>query len=187
MEGICVEEETSVKTRESDFSLNDLVAYGASGVCRIVAIESRSFDGEHYSDYYKLQPDGDNRSCYYVPIEQASQRMRPLLTKEEVYSLIDNHMASCSDTSGEWCKDNRKRRSLFQAVLHSDNYPNLITMMHTLHQQQERCRKNGKKLSNADEAIMHAAEKRMFQEFSIVLNLQPDQVDGFIRQRLVEA
>ncbi|MCD7959294.1 MAG: hypothetical protein LUF89_07385 [Ruminococcus sp.] len=125
-----------------------------------------------------------SHSVYYVPVERASERLRPLLTEDEIYHIIDE-MAEKKEV--KWCSDSRERRSIFQEILHNDNYEEMIDMMRSLHTQQERKRRTGHKLGAADEAAMHAAESRMYQEFGIVLNIKPEQVHSFIVKRLAAA
>lgn len=114
-------------------------------------------------------------------MSRAAERLRPLLTKEEIYQLIDE---MAENQEQEWCSDSRERCGIFQGILRSDDYQKIIQMMCTLHHQQEHKRSTGHKLAAADEAAMHAAETRMYQEFGIVLNIQPDQVHHFILDRL---
>ena len=71
------------------YTLNEYVSYGTSGVCKIESLEQRSFDGEHEESYYKLRPLDNSNSTFYVPIDRAAERLRPLLTKEQIYQLID--------------------------------------------------------------------------------------------------
>lgn len=144
-----------------------------------MSVEQRSFDGEHEESYYKLRPVGNGNSTYYVPVERAADRLRPLLTKEQIYGLIDE-MADVDFSETEWCSNSRERRGIFQNILHSDDYKEMMQMMHTLYQQQERKRRSGHRLAAADEAAMHAAENRMYQEFGIVLDIQPEQVHSLL-------
>lgn len=176
--------EVKQNPNEIHYKPNEYVSYGSSGICRVVQLEVRSFDGEHEECYYKLQPIDNSHSTYYVPVSLACERLRPLLTKDEIYDLIDE-MAKTKEQ--EWCSDSRERRGIFHDILHSDNYQEMIQMMCTLHQQKERKRSTGHKLAAADEAVMHAAESRMYQEFGIVLEIQPDQVHNFIINRLAAA
>lgn len=174
--------EIKSNARESKYLKDEYVAYGSSGVCQVMCQEIRSFDGgEHEESYYKLRPVDGSHSTYYVPVDRADERLRPLLTKEQIYTLIDE-MALGKEQ--EWCNDSRERRGIFHAILHSDNYGEIIQMMRSLHQQQERKRSTGHKLSSADETAMHTAESRMYQEFGIVLDIKPEQVHNFILDRL---
>lgn len=176
--------EITHNTSKAQFQPNEFVSYGSSGVCRVIGQETCSFNGENEETYYKLRPVDGSHSTYYIPVNRAGERLRPLLTREEIYSLIDE-MAEKKEQ--EWCNDSRERRGIFQGILHSDDYRKIIQMMRTLHQQQERKKSTGHKLAAADEAVMHAAETRMYQEFGIVLNIQPNQVHNFILDRLSHA
>ena len=79
--------ESSQNNTKTEYTPNEYVSYGTSGVCQIVSVEQRSFDGEHEESYYKLRPVGNGNSTYYVPVERAADRLRPLLTKEQIYGL----------------------------------------------------------------------------------------------------
>ena len=70
------------------YTLNEYVSYGTSGVCKIESLEQRSFDGEHEESYYKLRPLDNSNSTFYVPIDRAAERLRPLLTKEQIYRAV---------------------------------------------------------------------------------------------------
>ena len=149
--------ESSQNNTKTEYTPNEYVSYGTSGVCQIVSVEQRSFDGEHEESYYKLRPVGNGNSTYYVPVERAADRLRPLLTKEQIYGLIDE-MADVDFSETEWCSNSRERRGIFQNILHSDDYKEMMQMMHTLYQQQERKRRSGHRLAAADEAAMHAPD-----------------------------
>ena len=149
--------ESSQNNTKTEYTPNEYVSYGTSG--------------------------GNGNSTYYVPVERAADRLRPLLTKEQIYGLIDE-MADVDFSETEWCSNSRERRGIFQNILHSDDYKEMMQMMHTLYQQQERKRRSGHRLAAADEAAMHAAENRMYQEFGIVLDIQPEQVHSFIMKRM---
>ena len=113
--------ESSQNNTKTEYTPNEYVSYGTSGVCQIVSVEQRSFDGEHEESYYKLRPVGNGNSTYYVPVERAADRLRPLLTKEQIYGLIDE-MADVDFSETEWCSNSRERRGIFQNILHSDDY-----------------------------------------------------------------
>lgn len=175
--------ENHSNNKKTVYTLNEYVSYGTSGVCKIESLEQRSFDGEHEESYYKLRPLDNSNSTFYVPIDRAAERLRPLLTKEQIYQLIDE-MAEGKLEETEWCSNSRERCGIFQNILHGDDYREMIQMMRSLYHQQERKRKTGHRLSSADVAAMHAAENRMYQEFGVVLNIRPEQVHNFILKRM---
>ncbi len=174
-------EMTQKKNTKLQFRPDDYVSYGSSGVCRVMGKETCSLHDDEEETYYKLCPVDGTHSTYYIPVKSAGKRLRPLLTKEEIYRLIDE-MADQKEQA--WCNNSHERRDIFQGILHSDDYRQIIQMMRTLHQQKERKRSTGHKLAAADEAVMRTAETRMYQEFGIVLGIRPDQVHDFIMNRL---
>ena len=64
-----------------------------------MSVEQRSFDGEHEESYYKLRPVGNGNSTYYVPVERAADRLRPLLTKEQIYEAVFGVDGTADDTA----------------------------------------------------------------------------------------
>ena len=90
--------ESSQNNTKTEYTPNEYVSYGTSGVCQIVSVEQRSFDGEHEESYYKLRPVGNGNSTYYVPVERAADRLRPLLTKEQIYEAVFGY-DGCADDS----------------------------------------------------------------------------------------
>ena len=96
--------ENHSNNKKTVYTLNEYVSYGTSGVCKIESLEQRSFDGEHEESYYKLRPLDNSNSTFYVPIDRAAERLRPLLTKEQIYQLIDE-MAEGKLEETEWCSN----------------------------------------------------------------------------------
>lgn len=84
----------------------------------------------------------------------------------------------------QWCEDKNTRKNIFNSVLRSDDYHQIISMMHTLYIQQENQRLKGKKLLAADERMMQDAEHLIHQEFAFVLGIEEDQIGNFITERI---
>lgn len=82
--------ENSNKCSGNVFNINDCVVYGSAGVCRLTGIEKQCFDGEHEMDYFILSPLHSSTSKYYLPVNKCSNKIRKLLTKDEIISLIDS-------------------------------------------------------------------------------------------------
>lgn len=84
----------------------------------------------------------------------------------------------------QWYEDKNTRKNIFNSVLRSDDYHQIISMMHTLYIQQENQRLKGKKLLAADERMMQDAEHLIHQEFAFVLGIEEDQIGNFITERI---
>ena len=84
----------------------------------------------------------------------------------------------------QWYEDKNTRKNIFNSVLRSDDYHQIISMMHTLYIQQENQRLKCKKLLAADERMMQDAEHLIHQEFAFVLGIEEDQIGNFITERI---
>ena len=87
--------------------------YGSHGVCRVTDVREEAF-GPVRQTYYVLQPTKDARSIYYCPIKQ-EEKLRALLTKDEVYRLI----REMPQTDTAWEEDDAARRAAFKETLKS--------------------------------------------------------------------
>jgi CarD family transcriptional regulator len=90
------------------FEINDVVVYGAQGVCEIIGIEDRKIDGE-IKKYFVLKPKNDKGATCYVPTwnEKAWGKMRKVMTKEDVNALIDS--MPCKNPTWTITKTNEKK------------------------------------------------------------------------------
>ncbi len=162
------------------FSDGEYVMYGGSGVCRIDGKEKRSFDGIHETEYCKLIPYSSEHSVYYIPADTIEQKVRRLISKEDIYSLIDR----LPEIEEMWDSDSNKRKEIFGSLLKSGNYDKIFCLVKSVYNQRRKITAAGRKLASADEKAMKAAENIINQEFSVVLGIKPEEVIAFISERL---
>lgn len=166
-----------------DFAPQQTVVYNDSCICRIEEIVRRCFDGEHSLDYYKLCPVRGEHSSYYVPVAQAGERLRNLMTEAEVLEIIDSLEARVLSLSD----DSRERKEAVGRILKGGDYGEILCMLHALRTVQAGCKSSGKRVSVSDENAIRSGEERVFPEFAMALQISEDEVDSFIRTRLGEA
>lgn len=161
-------------------NVGEHVVYCSKEICLINGIVKKCFDGINEEDYFQLIPINTKNSFYYIPCNNCEAKIRSLLTKEEIYKLIDE----MPDASAEWCDDRQARKNLFNSILKSDDYHKIINMIHSLYIKRENQTSIGKKLLATDERAMNEAEHIINQEFAFVLEINEDEVDNFIKERL---
>ncbi|MBR0485467.1 MAG: CarD family transcriptional regulator [Oscillospiraceae bacterium] len=166
-----------------DFKKDDCVVYKSAGVCRVLNVEPQSMDGENEILYYKLKPLFDANSTYYVPVSAGNEKLRPLLTKAEVLSLIDD-MPKSEDEIEVWSDNRRERREMYSQILKGDDQKALVQLISALYFRKQSSEANGKRFSSMDESAMKNAENLMLQEFGTVLDMTPDEVRKFIDERV---
>lgn len=163
-----------------DFALNEYVMYGAAGICRFEGVVKRCFDGKTEHEYLTLVPVDIKKSVYYVPKKVMKTKVRKLLTKDEVFSLID----SIPEIEPCFVPERNERKVLFSNVLKSDDIEQIMALLKTLYMNQEKKVKSGKQLSAMEDTAMKTAENIIFQEFALVLDIEPDSVKNFIATRI---
>lgn len=141
-------------------------------------------DGRTYVKYYKLKPISDENSTYYIPVAAAEEKLRRLLKKDEVLALIDSMPRSAEDDDAVWSENRRERKERYTQILRGDDQKALIGLISSLYFRKQDQESRGRRFSTMDESAMKSAENLMLQEFGVVLGLEPEQVRGFIADRV---
>lgn len=163
------------------YSVNEKIHYGGSGVCMIQEIATMRF-GRTRERYYVLKPVYQNSSVIYVPVgnPELVAKMRPVLSREEVDSLIEG----MPGIPTAWEDDPQLRKASFDALLRSHECRSLIVIIKTLNAHKERRQADGKTLHVADETYLREAQRLLYDEFAGALNIQPAQVHDYIQSKL---
>lgn len=163
-----------------NFNIGEYVVYCSGEICRIDERSERCFDGVSKKEYCKLTPVDAVNSVYYIPAEYLESKARRLLTREEIYKIIDG----MPNASGTWYTDKNERKGHFEAVLKSDNIQTMIGMMKSIYDERSKLSASGKHLVASDEKAFTAAEHMINREFAFVLGIKENDVSDFIQRRL---
>ena len=163
------------------FNKNDVVSYGNSGVCTITGITEKKF-ADFKMEYYVLKPVRQDTSTIYVPVhnEKLMAKMRKILSADEVHDLIK----SMPEEEEIWINDSAERKTAYRSIISSGNPKEVIKVIKTLHRVQMEKEASGKRLSSSDECLLNDAKRILHDEFALVLNIRPEQVDPFILKEL---
>lgn len=159
------------------------VVYGTSGVCTVIDMREEDF-GAGRRMYYVLHPFGKHSSGtdIFVPAdnERLLGKIKNVLTPEEIYELIEiipeEHM--------DWIDDNRARSIRFESVISGGDRRELVALTKATYNKKHELSKQGKKLSITDERFMRAAEKMLFEEFAVALEIEQEEVLPFITKQI---
>ncbi len=162
------------------FNIGDTVLYGSQGVCKIVGTDVKKFDGERI-DYLILKPVYDKDSTLFVPSanERLLSKIRSVLSAEQIYKIIK----TMPDEDTIWIDDENERKIKYKKIISDGDRRKLVQLIKTLYLHKKEQQKEGKKLHQSDEVIMKQAEKLLYDEFALVLNIQPDKVLPFIMEQ----
>ncbi|MGN1467614.1 MAG: CarD family transcriptional regulator [Ruminococcus sp.] len=163
------------------YNVNDTVVYGSQGVCKITSITEKNLNGE-IKKYLVLKPVYDERNTIFVPLDNQLlySRLHKVLSAEEVNRIID-------DIPSEdflWVENETERKDCYKKILSGGNRQEISRMIKTLRYHRIQQQKSGKKLHSSDERFLKEAEKLLYDEIAVVLNMNPDDVLPFIKQKL---
>ena len=151
------------------FKVSDVIIYGTQGVCRIADIEEKNVSGV-CKKYYVLKPISDSGATIFAPTDNAQvlKKMRRLLTKEEIHSLIDG----MPEEAAAWIVNDNERKEYYKNILAGGDHLKLIQMIKSIYAHKKEREAEGKRLHMTDERFFKDAEQILYNEFQYVLNLE---------------
>ena len=167
------------------FQAEDLVVYGTTGVCRVESIDQPNKTGpDRHWKYYQLKPlyqDG----VIYTPVENTKVSIRPVISREQAEHLIDlipsmqaeAYRAPTLQALAQHC----------QTAVRSHNCQDLIELMMSIYAKQKQAESQKRRLGMVDERYMKQAERLLYGEFAIALELPVEEVQPYIAQRVDRA
>jgi CarD family transcriptional regulator len=163
------------------FKINDVVVYGAQGVCEIVGINQEKVGGV-IKNYFVLKPKNDKGATFYVPTwnEKAWGKMRKVMTQEDVNALIDA-MPSKTPT---WIANENERKETYRKILASGDQAAIISMIQAPYLHKKEREDQGKRLHMSDEYFMKDAEQILYNEWQYVLNVDKTGLMDYIFSRI---
>lgn len=163
------------------FEIGEYVIYGSHGVCKIASMEERVIDRKCVN-YYVLEPKSQQGSRYMVPSENpvAMSKVRKILTREE----LDNLFQSDQVRQFQWITDENTRKQKYKELITGADRAALLGMIHVLHQHKKEQIEVGRKFHQCDENFLNDAQKLLREEFSLVLQINPDCVEQYVLDAL---
>ena len=139
-------------------------------VCKIIDILPNYYKD---MDYYLLLPVSDNTLTIKIP--KNNKDIRELLTKDEVDRIIKdipNIMPIEEKTN--------KLENIYKELLATSNHEDLIKVIKTTYLRNKERMDNNKKTTDKDTYYFNLAEKYLYTELSIVLNLSYEETKNYI-------
>ena len=155
------------------YKKNSYVIYKRD-VCKIVDVKEKHFNNK---DYYVLIPISDASLKIDVPIE--SEYIRNLITKEEVENIINK----ITDIEPIICND-KLIENEYRNLLNSGNHEDLIKIIKTTYLRNEERLNNNKKIGDKDNTYFEMAEKYLYNEFSIVLDMNYEETKNYVIEKV---
>lgn len=153
------------------YALNELVNYGAHGVCRVTDTEVQKVGGKQIS-YLVLVPVEQPGAKFLVPQSSAAAmaKLRPLISKDALLAALN---PACIGDA--WIADEGARKLQYKSLLSGGSPTELAAMLFALYAQKKQQLSAGKKFHMSDDLFLRDAEKLLASETAVVLGLSyPD-------------
>ncbi|MFA9462654.1 MAG: CarD family transcriptional regulator [Velocimicrobium sp.] len=163
------------------FEVGDYIIYGNNGVCKVDKIGTMDVSGTPKGRlYYTLSPVYAKGSTVFTPVDNKKVMMRPVISKEEAWKLIDD----MNNIDTLWISDERRREECYKDALKSCDAREWIKIIKTLYIRKKSRVAEGKKVTTSDQKYLRMAEDSLFGELAIPLEMDKSKVEDFIATRV---
>lgn len=151
------------------YNIGDFVVY-KKDVCKITDYKKKHIND---NDYYELVPILDNSLKIVVPI--SAPFIRNVISKDDTMKIIDMIPAiDVIDVNDKLIENEYKK------LLHEGGFEGLIKIIKTTYLRNEERINNKRKISEKDENYFKLAEKYLYSEFSVSLDMKYEEVKKYI-------
>ncbi|WP_300382127.1 CarD family transcriptional regulator [Clostridium sp.] len=162
------------------FKVDDYIMYGRTGVCQVTEIKDGESMGNTGTNYYVLNPVFENNSVIMTPVNNQKILMREVISKKEILSIID----SVSNEEILWIEDDKARNEKFKSSIKAGICEDWIRMIKSINLKIKEKKSVGKKISQVDEVALKEVKKLLYEEFSLALEILPEEVESYIYKRI---
>lgn len=151
------------------YKIGEFVVYKRD-VCKIENIKN-----VQNQDYYVLIPMSDKSLKINVPVDNKFGFLRNLITKEEIEKLIEMIPNINVVESNDKMIENE-----YRILMNSGKHEDLISIIKTTYLRNKERLDNNKKIGDKDNNYFELAEKYLYNEFSIVLNMSYEDTKKYV-------
>lgn len=154
------------------YKINDYVIY-KKDVCIIKDIRENKLNG---TTYYVMTPLDDESLIIDTPTNNKLGFIRDVMTKDKALELI-NKIPSIEPILDI---DDKRLELKYKELLNTHNYEDIIRIIKTTYLRNENRINNKRKISEKDKTYFNLAEKYLYNELSISLNMTRSEVKDYI-------
>ena len=127
-------------------------------------------------EYYILSPINNKKMTIKIPVNNKTMSIRDLMSKKEIMNLIE--FISKKETIE--IEDYRKKNQEYKSIIRSGNVTDIIKVINSINVEKDEKESLGKKINKTEDDILMNAKKQLYQEISIVLGININEVEAYI-------
>ncbi|MFR4784844.1 MAG: CarD family transcriptional regulator [Pilosibacter sp.] len=106
------------------YEIGDFVSKPVTGVCRIEDILYLDAQGKKDNKlYYRMHPVEDEKETIYVPVSNSDSALRPCLTEENAWKLIEK----IPEISTPWTENEKMREQKYKEAIRANDPKALVS------------------------------------------------------------
>lgn len=157
------------------YNIGEYLVY-KNEVCIIKEIKQKYFNN---IDYYVLNPIDDLTLKINVPVENKLGYIKKIMTKQEAIDFINNMLEiDILDIADRNIENEYKR------LLSTGEKEDLVSIIKTTYIRNKKRKDESKKIGEKDDEYFKKAEKLLYNELAISLNMSIEEVKKFIITKL---
>lgn len=161
------------------YSIGEFVVNAKHGICKIIDIEMSNLSGK-VRQYYILVPTEEKTAKIFLPVDNAENRMRPAMRKEDARKLIEE-----IKTINEIVIENEKdREKKYKDAINSRDPKRLISIIKAIYVRSQKRMDEGKKCTTIDERYFKMAENHLYSELAFSLGVQKSEITQIIKENM---
>lgn len=163
------------------FKVGDMIYYANSGVCKVKAVGTPDISGVNEKRiYYTLQPYYLKDSTIFTPVDNKKVMMRPILTRDEALSLIDE----IKDIGTIDVENEKGLEAEYKEAMGRCDCRELVRVIKTIYLRKKKRQAEEKKTTAVDERYFKAAEENLYGELALSLELSPEETRDYVLDRV---
>lgn len=163
------------------FKVGDYVAHYKEGVCEVTCIGKLDIScSDKKKEYYTLKPLYDTAGTLYTPVDNEKNQIREVISYEEAKKLIDD----MPNIDTIWVADEKRREMLYREALIKNQCREWIAIIKTSYLRKMKRLASGKKVINVDDKYLNIAERFLYGEFAVALNIPKEEVKAYIAENI---
>lgn len=164
------------------YQIGELILYGGTGVCRVEDVVAKRYTRtEPEKLYYVLKPLYSSGTIT-TPVDSGKVFTRPVITRDEAIELID---AIPSIHAEAYHNANLQQlENHYRTELESHDCRDLLRLTMSTYRKKVEREQAKLKFGAVDRRYMERAENLLFGELAVALDIDRENVQGFIENRL---
>lgn len=164
------------------YQIGELIVYGGTGVCRVTEIVAKKFSRTEPEKLYYILTPLYQAGTITTPVENGKVFTRPVISYDEALSLIDRIPSIQAEAYHN--QNLQQLENHYKSELESHDCFDLLRLTMSTYQKKREREAAKLKFGAVDRRYMERAENLLFGELAVALQIERENVQMFIQNRL---